>query len=188
MRLYCGIDLHSNMSWVVILNELGKVVYQRKLLNGIGRFLEELQPYKDELESIAVESTYNWYWLVDQLQEAGYTLRLVNPAGAEQYSGLKYTDDRHDARWLAEMSRLGILPTGYIYPKEQRGIRDLLRKRMRLVQHRSSHLVSLQGGIERHLGGSGCGGRHRSDRAHRLHNHGLQITPRGISSRPGDPT
>jgi transposase len=137
---------------VVILNELGKVVYQNRLLNEIGRFLNELEPYKDELESIAVESTYNWYWLVDKLQEAGYELHLVNMAKAEQYSGLKYTDDRHDARWLAEMSRLGILPTGYIYPKEQRGIRDLLRKRMRLVQQRSSNLVSLQGGIERQSG------------------------------------
>ena len=69
MALYCGIDLHSNMSWVVILNEQGKIVLQRKLLNEMGRFLNELEPYKDELESIAVESTYNCYWLVDGLQE-----------------------------------------------------------------------------------------------------------------------
>jgi transposase len=152
MALYCGIDLHSNMSWVVILNEQGKVVLERKLVNEMGRFLNELEPYKDELESIAVESTYNGYWLVDGLQESGYEVRLVNPTKAEQYSGLKYTDDRHDARWLAEMSRLGILPTGYIYPKEQRGIRDLLRKRLRLVRQRSSNLVSLKNGIERQSG------------------------------------
>ena len=58
MRLYSGIDLHSNMSWVVVLNELGKVVYRRKLLNELWRFLNELEPYKDNLELIAVESTY----------------------------------------------------------------------------------------------------------------------------------
>lgn len=152
MRLYCGIDLHSTMCWVVIVNEVGRVVYQQKLLNDIWRFRNELEPYKDELELIAVESTYNWYWLVDGLQESGYKVALAHPAEAEQYKGLKYTDDRHDARWLAEMSRLGILPTGYIYPKEQRGVRDLLRKRLRLVQQRSSHLVSLQSGIERQCG------------------------------------
>ena len=152
MGLYCGIDLHSNVSWVVVMNELGEVVYQRKLLNELCRFMNELEPYKDNLESIAVESTYNWYWLVDGLQDAGYSVRLVNPAGAEQYSGLKYTDDRHDARWLAQLSRLGILPTGYIYPREQRGLRDLLRKRMRLVRQRTANLVSLQSGVERQSG------------------------------------
>ncbi len=152
MRLYCGIDLHSNVSWVVVLDEEGKVVFQRKLLNELWRFLNELEPYKDNLEIIAVESTYNWYWLVDGLQEAGYSVRLVNPAGAEQYSGLKYTDDRHDARWLAELSRLGILPTGYIYPREQRSVRDLLRRRTRLVRQRTSNLVSLQSAVERQSG------------------------------------
>jgi transposase len=140
------------MSWVVILNEEGKVIYQRKLLNEIERFYNELEPYKERLESIAVESTYNWYWLVDKLMDAGYVVRLVNPAGAKQYTGLKYSDDRHDARWLAEMSRLGILPTGYIYPKGQRGVRDLLRKRIRLVRQRTSNLVSLQSSIERQSG------------------------------------
>jgi len=38
------------------------------------------------------------------------------------------------------MRGLGILPTGYIYPKSKRGLRDLARQRMRLVQHRASHM------------------------------------------------
>ena len=47
--------------------------------------------------------------------------------------GLKYSDDRHDAFWLAHMLVLGILPEGYIYPKKDRPVRDLLRKRSFLV-------------------------------------------------------
>jgi transposase len=104
------------------------------------------------LAGVAVESTYNWYWLVDGLMEHGYKVRLANPAGNEQYSGLKYTDDQYDSRWLAKMMRLGILATGYIYPKEERAIRDLLRKRMRLVQHRTSHIVSVLNTIARNKG------------------------------------
>ena len=86
--------------------------------------------------------------------EQGYRVLLTNPAGNEQYKGLKYTDDRHDSRWLARMMRLGIVATGYIYPKEERPIRDLLRKRMRLVQHRTAHIVSVLNTIARNTGSS----------------------------------
>jgi transposase len=40
--------------------------------------------------------------------------------------------------------RLGILPEGYLYPKEHRGVRDLLRKRMQRVQQRTPNLLSIQ--------------------------------------------
>ncbi len=80
--------------------------------------------------AVAVESTFNWYWLVDGLMEAGYAVRLVNTAAVRQYEGLKYTDEEHDAFWLAHLMRLGILPTGYIYPKSEPGLRDLARQRI----------------------------------------------------------
>jgi transposase len=101
---------------------------------------------------IVVESTYNWYWLVDALQEEGYPVHLANPAAMVQYSGKKYAGDQDDAFWLAEMLRLGILPEGYIYPKEDRPIRDLLRKRGHLVRLRTSLILSLQNIITRNCG------------------------------------
>jgi len=84
------------------------------------------------------------YWLVDGLMAEGYAVHLANPAAIQKYSGLKHADDKHDAFWLAEMLRLNILPTGYIYPKDERPIRDLLRKRGHLVSLRSSLMISLQ--------------------------------------------
>jgi transposase len=107
---------------------------------------------RKDLVAIAVESTFNWYWLVDGLMASGYELRLVNTAAVQHYSGLKYSDDRHDARWLAHLLRLGILPTGYIYPKAQRAVRDLARLRLRSVQHRSGQLNSLQNQVWRSTG------------------------------------
>jgi transposase len=68
--------------------------------------------------------------------DAGYCLKLVNTAKARQYDGLKHTDDRHDAFWLAHQMRLGIPPAAYIYPKAERAVRDLLRVRRRLVRQR----------------------------------------------------
>ena len=110
-----------------------------------------LEPFKEDLEAVVVESTYNWYWLVDGLQEKGYKVHLANPSAIKQYEGLKHTDDKWDSFWLAHMKRLNILPEGYIYPKEERPIRDLLRRRLLFVRHRTSQILSLQSAIERNL-------------------------------------
>jgi len=152
MALYCGIDLHSNNHVVVVIDEQDRRIFERRLGNDLSLTLRALEPYQSELAGVAVESTFNWYWLVDGLQAAGYPMRLVNTTAVQQYAGLKYTDDRYDAYWLAHLMRLGILPTGYIYPKEQRGIRDLLRRRMQLVQAASKQLISLQSQIWRQTG------------------------------------
>ncbi len=111
-----------------------------------------LAPYKEDLASIVVESTYNWYWLVDLLMDENYKVHLANPSAIQKYSGLKHSDDNDDAFWLAEMRRLGILPEGYIYPKAERPIRDLLRKRTHLVKLRTSLIISLQNIISRNCG------------------------------------
>ena len=152
MKMYCGIDLHSNNSYVAILDEgLGDVVC-RRLRNDLDQVKRFLEPHRDDLVAVAVESTYNWYWLVDGLKEVGYDMRLVNTSKAADYSGLKYTDDRHDARWIAHLLALGILPEGYIVPPDERGVRDLLRRRSFLVQKRTSHLLSLRTYFERSTG------------------------------------
>jgi transposase len=154
MKLYGGIDLHSNNSLVCLLDERDGVVYQKRLPNRLEEILAELSPYREALQGLAVESTFNWYWLVDGLEEANYRVHLVNTAAVQQYQGLKYTDDSHDARWLAHLLRLGILPEGYIYPKDARGVRDLLRKRSQLVRHRTAHLLSIQSLFARNRGQS----------------------------------
>jgi transposase len=82
----------------------------------------------------------------------GYRVHLANPSAIQKYTGLKYSDDRHDDFWLAEMLRLDILPEGYIYPKEERPIRDLLGKRSHLVKLRTSLIISLQNIVSRNNG------------------------------------
>ena len=139
---------------MVLLDEQDKIVYQKRLSNDIKVICEHLLPYREQIEGIAVESTFNWYWLVDGLMEAGYKLHLVNTTAVQQYNGLKYTDDEYDARWLAHLLRLGILPEGYIYPKEERSLRDLLRKRAQLVRQRTTQILSIQNLISRNTGGS----------------------------------
>jgi transposase len=151
MQTYAGIDLHSSNNYLGIIDENDQRLYGKRLPNQLETVVSALEPYKDSLQSVVVESTYNWYWLVDGLQEQGLPVVLANPSAINQYEGLKHTDDRSDSFWLAHMARLGILPRGYIYPKAKRPVRDLLRRRVLFVKHRTSHLLSLQSMIERHL-------------------------------------
>src|SRR5919109_2100341 len=152
MSLYGGIDLHANNSVIVLLNEQDEVIYQKRLPNALPTILEQLAPYHTEVKGLVVESTYNWYWLVDGLMEADYRVHLANPAAMQQYSGLKYTDDHSDARWLAHVLRLGVLPEGFIYPKAERAVRDLWRKRSHLVRQQTTNVLSLQNIITRNTG------------------------------------
>jgi transposase len=152
MKVYAGIDLHSNNSYLGISDEKDRRLFKRRLPNRGDIILVELEPYRQNLHGIVVESTYNWYWLVDLLMENSYKVHLANPAAIQQYKGKKHTGDKDDAFWLAHLLRLGILPEGYIYPKGDRPVRDLLRKRGHLVRLRTSLINSLQGIISRNCG------------------------------------
>jgi transposase len=92
MRLYGGIDLHSNNCVMVMLDEEDRVVYEKRLPNDLGYVLLELAPYQGRVDGWVVESTFNGYWLVDGLMEAGYRVHLANTAVIQQYGGLKYTE------------------------------------------------------------------------------------------------
>jgi transposase len=144
MKKYSGIDLHSNNSVVAIIDENGRSLYCKRLPNELAKVLEAMEPYRGELAAIAVESTYNWYWLVDGLQAAGYEVRLAHVAAMARYSGLKRRDDESDALELAQRLRLGDLPTGYICPREERELRDLGRRRLQLVRHRTAHVLAVE--------------------------------------------
>lgn len=152
LQLYGGIDLHSTSNHIGIIDARDRRVLKKKLPNDPRIIVATLEPFNRELVGVVVESTFNWYWLVDLLMEEGYRVHLANPSGMKRYEGLKHCDDTHDAFWLAHLLRLGILPEGYIYPKEQRPLRDLLRKRGHLVRLRTSLILSLQNIISRNCG------------------------------------
>jgi transposase len=135
-----------------MINEDNKVLYKQRHGNDVPTILSALDLFKKDIKGVVVESTYTWYWLVDALMDAGYRVHLANVSAIKQYEGLKQIDDRRSSLWLANLLRLNILPTGYIYPKEERPTRDLLRKRLQLVRHRTSHVLSVKNILARNLG------------------------------------
>jgi transposase len=152
MKTYAGIDLHSSNNFIGIIDSKDKRIYGKRHSNRLEDVLRELDPFKESLKGVVVESTFNWYWLVDGLQENGYKVHLANPSAMKQYEGLKHTDDPWDSFWLAHMYRLNLLAEGYIYPKEHRAVRDLLRRRLLFVHQRTAQTLSLQSMISRNLG------------------------------------
>jgi transposase len=149
---FSGIDLHSNNSVVVVSDEEDRIVYQKRLPNSLEQIVAALAPYRGELAGVVVESTYNWYWLVDGLMEAGYGVHLANTTAIKKYEGLKYSGDFADAAYLAQLLRLGLLPEGYIYPRAERAARDLARKRMQLVRCCTAQTLAIENILARQTG------------------------------------
>ena len=149
---YCGIDLHSNNSVVVISDEEDRIVFNKRLPNDLGQIRAVLEAHGQELAGVVIESTYNWYWLVDGLMDAGYRVHLAHPSAIKKYEGLKYSGDFADAGYLAHLLRLGLLAEGYIYPREERGARDLARKRMQLVRCRTAQILAIESIVVRQTG------------------------------------
>jgi len=153
MNLYAGLDLHSSNTYIGVLDQQFNRIFKKRVSNDLDLILKTLEPFQARLKGVVVESTYNWYWLVDGLMDAGYgCVRLANPCAIKQYEGLKHSDDQHDAFFLAQLLVLGILPQGYIYPREARPVRDLARKRLFLVQQKTAHILSLQSLLARCCG------------------------------------
>jgi transposase len=153
MELYAGLDLHSRNTYIGIMDKEFKRIFGKRVSNDLPLIIKTLKPFQDQLQGIVVESTFNWYWLIDGLMDVGYhCIHLANPSAMKQYEGIKHSDDQHDAFFLAQMLILGILPQGYIYPKKDRPVRDLARKRLFLVRHKTSHILSLQSLISRCCG------------------------------------
>jgi transposase len=153
MEKYIGIDLHSDNSVVVVADGEDRIMFQKRLPNKLNEILAALTPHREEAVGVVVESTYNWYWLVDGLMDAGYQVHLANPSAIKKYEGLKYSGDFADAAYLAHLLRLGLLPEGYIFPRELRAVRDLARKRMQLVHCRTAQILSMENILMRETGG-----------------------------------
>ncbi|TWD98745.1 transposase [Pseudomonas sp. AG1028] len=149
---FCGIDLHSNNSVVVITDEADRILLSRRCPNDLAKIVLLLEPHRTELEGVVVESTYNWYWLVDGLKDAGFDVKLANTVAMKRYDALKHSDDQDDAAFLAHLLRLGILPTGYVHPPQERALRDLARKRIQLVRSRTQHVLAVENIMARQQG------------------------------------
>src|SRR5210317_1097717 len=87
MQLYAGLDLHSRNTFIGIMDKEFKRVFAKRVSDNLPLIIKTLEPFQDQLQGIFVESTYNWYWLIDGLMDAGYDcLHLANPSAMDYTS------------------------------------------------------------------------------------------------------
>jgi transposase len=132
-----GIDLHRKRSHVAILDDQGRELRSRRIINDGQTILALLAEIDGECR-VALEATYGWEWLADVLQDAGYELHLAHPLRTKAIASARVKTDAVDARTLAHLLRTDLLPEAYIAPREIRDLRDLLRHRVALTRMRSA--------------------------------------------------
>ena len=140
----CGIDLHTKQMYICVMDQKGnKRVHKNVKGNDFSFFLKLVAPYRDNL-TVVCECCYNWYWLADACQDAGIEFVLAHALYLKHIHGGKNKNDKLDSEKLAHLLRTNLIPPSYVYPRERRAMRALLRQRMSYVWERSTLLGHLQ--------------------------------------------
>src|SRR5262249_36917803 len=135
-RFYAGVDLHASSLFLVILDQQGQLRYARNLPANPQAFRKAIQPFRHGLV-VGCECMHCWYWLADTCRDDHIAFVLGHAWGMKAVHGSKTKCDRKDAEAIARLLKGGNFPLAYAYPKERRGLRDLLRARLRLVRQRA---------------------------------------------------
>ncbi|HET6575244.1 MAG TPA: IS110 family transposase [Fimbriiglobus sp.] len=133
---YVGVDLHARTLFVCVLDHTGTVKLARNLPAKPLPFLAAVEPFRPDL-LVGCECMHCWYWLADTCREHNIPFALGHAFGIRAVHTSKTKSDAHDAEVIARLLRGGNFPQAYAYPAERRGLRDLLRTRLRLVRQRA---------------------------------------------------
>ena len=150
---YIGMDVHSDNVVVCVRRNtinssgqlVGKTIKTKKVVikNSQEPLVELLSKYADGQQHImTAESTFNWYWLADIAEDHGWNFRLADPCTVSQ-ANIKAANDETDAEYLADRLRTGSLKSTSVLPRKLRGVRDLMRHRLRVMQEVSDKKVRL---------------------------------------------
>jgi len=135
-RFYAGVDLHARTLYLCVLDHDGRVRLSRNLPAAPEPFLKAVAPFREGL-LVGCECVHCWYWLADTCRDQGIAFALGHAWAMKAIHGSKTKCDRQDAEAVARLLRGGNFPPAYAYPRERRGLRDLLRARLRLVRQRA---------------------------------------------------
>jgi transposase len=140
----CGIDLHAHQMYACLMDRQGKKLVHTNIRdNDFQFFLKLVAPYRHDL-TVCCECMFGWYWLADACQAANLTFVLAHALYVKAIHGGKSKNDRIDSEKLAHLLRSNLIPPSFVYPKEMRPLRALLRQRTFFVWSRTDHLARLQ--------------------------------------------
>jgi len=131
---YCGIDLHARVLYVCIIDQIGEILVHKEISANPQKLHQLLKPYIGNIV-VGVECMHCWYWVSDFCQDIGVDFILGHALYMKAIHGGKAKNDRIDSFKIAKLIRGGNFPLAYVYPKEMRATRDLLRRRTKIVRH-----------------------------------------------------
>ena len=142
-KYYCGIDLHAKSMYLCILDNTGKSLVHRNIRTDGNYFLKVLEPYREDVV-VGVECMFSWYWVSDLCAEEGIDFTLGHCLYMRAIHGGKAKNDKIDSKKIATLLRGGMFPTAYVYPKEMRSARDLMRRRIHFCRKRADLIRHVQ--------------------------------------------
>lgn len=140
---YCGIDLHADAMYLCVLDATGETVLHKNIPTKPKSFLRLIKPYREELV-VGCECMFTWYWLADLCAEEKIDFVLGHALYMRAIHGGKAKNDKIDSYKIAVLLRGGSFPLSYVYPKEMRATRDLLRRRNHLARKRAELYSHIQ--------------------------------------------
>jgi transposase len=129
--------------YLCVLDTEGNLLLHRNMRAEPDRFLDAVAPFRERLV-VAVECMFSWYWVADLCAEEGIEFVLGHALYMKAIHGAKVKNDRVDSRKIAGLLRAGMFPVAYVYPKQMRATRDLLRRRNYLMRRRADLLAHIQ--------------------------------------------
>ncbi len=142
-QFYCGIDLHAKQMYLYILDQKGDVQLHQNMNTDRDLFLKFIKPFRQNIV-IASECIFSWYWLADLCHDESISFVLGHALYMKAIHGGKAKNDRIDSLKIAKLLRSGMIPQAYVYPKQMRSTRDLLRRRSHFVRVRSDIFTHIQ--------------------------------------------
>jgi transposase len=124
-----AMDCHKRYSFASVQGPDGRLVHEQRIEHRRGQIKAFLSGYTPG-SPVALETIGNWYWIVDEIEQAEMVPRLVHARKAKLLLGSINKTDKLDARGLNRLQRVGVLPTVWIPPGELRDHRELPRTRM----------------------------------------------------------
>jgi transposase len=141
-QFYCGVDLHARSMFIHILNQPGDTVFAKDLPAGPEVFLDAIQPFRDGIV-VGCECMFSWYWLADTCEDKSLPFTLGHALYMKAIHGGKAKNDRIDGGKIAGLLRGGMFPMAFVYPRQMRETRDLLRRRTFFVRQKAQLLAHI---------------------------------------------
>lgn len=137
---YIGMDVHSKVTMICVLDENGKEVAERTVRGPLGNVVAAVRGLRSQFGPLAVcyEASCGYGWLHDRVDPLAVKVQVAHPGKLRMIFRSKRKSDRIDARKLAKLLYLDEVPLVHVPTAGCRQWRGLIEYRQGLVGGRGA--------------------------------------------------